>query len=61
MTKVIKIGDKYYHNKKQVNIIAILENGIVEVLENENGKPRNYKVPISDLKTELEKVDVFSF
>lgn len=46
----LKVGDKFYHNKKQVTIIAILENGIEEVLENENGKPRNYKVPISDLK-----------
>ena len=57
----LKVGDKFYHNKKQVTIIAMLENGIVEVLENENGKPRNYKVPISDLKTELEKAEVFFF
>lgn len=57
----LKVGDKFYHNKKQVAIIAILENGIVEVLQNENGKPRNYKVPISDLKTELEKAEVFFF
>lgn len=57
----LKVGDKFYHHKNEVTIIAILENGIVEVLENENGKPRNYKVPISDLQTELEKVDIFFF
>lgn len=59
--KNLKVGGKFYHNKKQVTIIEILENGIVKVLGNENGIPHNYEVPISDLKSELEKVEYFFF
>ena len=61
MINNLKVGDKFYHNGKQVTIIEILKNGIVKVLGYENGKPHNYEVPILDLKNELEKVEVFFF
>lgn len=61
MINNLKVGDKFYHNGKQVTIIEILKNGIVKVLGYENGKPQNYEVPILDLKNELAKVEVFFF
>lgn len=61
MTNVIKIGDTYYYQNAPVKIISILGDEIVEILGEKNGIPFNVKVPISDLKSELEKVEYFFF
>ena len=61
VTNVIKIGDTYYYQNAPVKIISILSDEIVEILGEKNGIPFNVKVPISDLKSELKKVEFFFF
>jgi len=61
MANVFKIGDTYYYQNSPVKIISIISIEIVEILGEKNGIPYNVKVPILDLKNELDKKEHFFF